>query len=169
MYSACSRKIRGNRRHFIIAPMHLNDLIPILQAAISPVVLISGVGLLILSMTNRLARVVDRSRQLGATRHDSSPPDRQRAESQLQILVRRARLLRRAIFFATLCVLIAAILVIDLFLSAYLQLEIVLLGVVLFILCLASLIVALITFLQDINLSLVALDMDLETGGDKAR
>ncbi|MFN9975717.1 MAG: DUF2721 domain-containing protein, partial [Phycisphaerae bacterium] len=30
------------------------DLIPVLQVAIGPVILISGVGLLLLSMTNRL-------------------------------------------------------------------------------------------------------------------
>ncbi|MGE4183167.1 MAG: DUF2721 domain-containing protein, partial [Limisphaerales bacterium] len=34
--------------------MRINDLLPILQAAVGPVILISGVGLLILSMTNRL-------------------------------------------------------------------------------------------------------------------
>ncbi len=33
--------------------MHVTDLVPILQMAIGPVILISGVGLLLLSMTNR--------------------------------------------------------------------------------------------------------------------
>jgi len=146
--------------------MQFNDLIPILQAAVTPVVLISGVGLLILSMTNRLARVVDRSRLLGARRQEASPEDRRRTEPQLQILIRRARLLRRAILFATLCVLIAAILVIDLFFSAYFHLDTVLISVVLFILCLMSLIVGLIAFLHDINLSLVALHMDLGLESD---
>jgi hypothetical protein len=148
--------------------IHLNDLVPILQAAVSPVVLISGVGLLILSMTNRLARVVDRSRLLGAMRRGPVPEDRGRADSQLRILVRRARLLRRAIRFSVLCVLTAAILVIELFLSAYLQFDAVLPGVVLFVFCLASLIVALLSFLQDINLSLVALDLELGLDDKKA-
>ena len=34
------------------------ELIPVLQMAVGPTVLISGVGLLILSLTNRLGRVV---------------------------------------------------------------------------------------------------------------
>ena len=42
--------------------MPLTALIPILQVAIGPVILVSGVGLLLLSMTNRLGRIVDRRR-----------------------------------------------------------------------------------------------------------
>lgn len=42
--------------------MSLADLIPTLQPAIGPVNLVSGVGLLLLSMTNRPGRVIDRSR-----------------------------------------------------------------------------------------------------------
>ena len=40
------------------------ELVPILQTAIGPALLISGVGLLLLTMTNRLGRVVDRARLL---------------------------------------------------------------------------------------------------------
>ncbi|MBP7142955.1 MAG: DUF2721 domain-containing protein [Opitutaceae bacterium] len=142
--------------------MHGSDLVSILQAAVSPVVLISGVGLLILSMTNRLARVVDRSRQLGAARRASTGDERTRAEAQLEILVRRARLLRRAIRSSTLCVLMAAVLVIELFLSAFLHFDGTLTSALVFVSCLVFLIVALVSFLQDINLSLVALDLELE-------
>ena len=35
-----------------------------LQVAIGPVILISGVGLLLLTMTNRLGRAIDRARQM---------------------------------------------------------------------------------------------------------
>jgi hypothetical protein len=44
-------------------PMSLTDLIPTLQLAIGPAILISGVGLISLSMTNRFGRAIDRSRQ----------------------------------------------------------------------------------------------------------
>ena len=40
----------------------VSELIPVLQTAIGPVILISGVGLLLLTMTNRLGRVIDRAR-----------------------------------------------------------------------------------------------------------
>jgi hypothetical protein len=41
----------------------LEQIIPELQDAIGPVILISGVGLLLLTMTNRLGRAIDRARQ----------------------------------------------------------------------------------------------------------
>jgi hypothetical protein len=44
--------------------LSLHHLIPSLQVAIGPVILVSGVGLLLLSMTNRFGRVIDRSREL---------------------------------------------------------------------------------------------------------
>jgi hypothetical protein len=37
------------------------ELIPVLQVAIGPVILISGVGLLLLTLTNRFGRAVDRA------------------------------------------------------------------------------------------------------------
>jgi hypothetical protein len=42
----------------------LTDLIPTHQLAVGPVILISGVGLILLSMTNRFGRIIDRSRIL---------------------------------------------------------------------------------------------------------
>ena len=42
----------------------LTQLVPILQLAIGPVILISGVGLLLLTLTNRFGRMLDRSRAI---------------------------------------------------------------------------------------------------------
>ncbi|WP_345111750.1 DUF2721 domain-containing protein [Candidatus Villigracilis vicinus] len=57
----------------------IQELIPVLQTAIGPVILISGVGLLLLSMTNRLSRVIDRARNLLAiSRPKADLPDRKR-------------------------------------------------------------------------------------------
>lgn len=44
--------------------MRLTNPIPTLQLAVGPTILISGVGMMLLSMTNRFGRVIDRSRQL---------------------------------------------------------------------------------------------------------
>ncbi len=111
---------------------------PIVQGAVSPVILISGGGLL---MTNRFGRVLDRSRALNDTLRLASQQERGRLKSQLEILVRRARVLRLAISFAVMSALVAAILVIALFLVAFLHVEVVLLCVVLFVVCLVSLII----------------------------
>lgn len=142
--------------------MLLTQLIPILQAAVGPVIVVSGVGLLLLSMTNRLGRVVDRSRQLMADLRRGGGADAESRVAQLGILDRRAWLIRNAILLATLSVLLAALLVISLFLLAALGLNDATACAFLFVGCLACLIASLVFFLLDINLSLAALK--LETG-----
>ena len=62
--------------------MPVRDLIPILQVAIGPVILISGVGLLLLSMTNRLGRVIDRARLLVKGLDHATPEQRERAAAR---------------------------------------------------------------------------------------
>lgn len=139
----------------------VSQLIPVLQVAIGPVILVSGVGLLLLTMTNRLGRVIDRARIL-AQEHRSNPQaDTDRILSQLNILTRRAELIRRAITLSALSVLFAAILVITLFFTALLQLETAALISLFFIVCMLSLIGSLVAFIQDLNLSLTAMKYDL--------
>ena len=142
--------------------MRVADLVPILQMAVGPVILISGVGLLLLSMTNRLGRVIDRARLLAEARRKAERADRSRFSSQLEILSRRARLIRAAIIFATVSLLMACVLIVALFLAALMHLEIGALVILLFIGCMASLIASLVAFIADLNLSLVALKLEIE-------
>ena len=144
--------------------MRLTDLVPILQMAIGPVILISGVGLLLLSMTNRLGRVIDRSRLLAEKLRHADESDRLRLSSQLEILSRRAKLVRLAIIFATTSVLLAAILIIVLFIAALIGLEIAGLVIITFAGCMGFLIASLAFFIADINLSLSALKLELSPG-----
>ena len=80
----------------------------------------------------------------------------------MAILWQRARLLRTAIILAAVSALLAAILIIVLFVSVLLQLEIAMVVIVLFASCLISLISALAYFIRDINMSLRALTMELQ-------
>jgi len=137
------------------------ELIPVLQTAIGPTILISGVGLLLLTMTNRLARTIDRTRALAREFPEASESDRARDTGQLRILWRRARLIRLCIALASLSALFAAILIIVLFVTALLQMENAWLICALFITCLACLIGSLIVFIHDINLALAALKFEL--------
>ncbi len=139
----------------------LHELIPVLQVAIGPVILISGVGLLLLTLTNRFARAVDRSRQLGRELREAADPDRQRLAEQVDILYRRARLIRLSITLAAISVLLASVLIIALFISALLNLQVGLVITLLFIFGMVSLILSLGAFLKDIHLSLVALNLEL--------
>jgi hypothetical protein len=129
--------------------------------AVGPVILISGVGLLLLSMTNRYSRIIDRSRIIARELRQGDVEEIARARSQVDILWRRARLVRRAIALATTSVLIAAVLVIVLFGAAVAHLEAAPLIVVLFGACLATLVGSLLAFMQEVNESLTALKLDL--------
>jgi hypothetical protein len=137
--------------------MLLTDLITTLQLSIGPVILISGVGLILLSMSNRFARVIDRSRLLSKDFNKVSNVNRIRIIEELKILSSRAKIVRAAIALAVLSVLLAALLVISLFLGALFQMGIAVYIVVIFVLCMLSLVTSLLLFLADINLSLKAL------------
>ena len=140
----------------------LAELVPILQIAIGPVILISGVGLLLLSMTNRFGRAIDRSRILSRELRENPNVDREQILAQITILSKRADLIQRAITLASVSVLLAAILIIVLFLMALLQVNAAWLIIVLFIGCMVSLIGSIIAFIQDINHALEALKLDIK-------
>jgi hypothetical protein len=140
-----------------------SDLIPIMQTAVGPVILISGVGLLLLTFTNRLGRTIDRVRSLA----DGNSRDREALGEQLNILWTRARILRASILLASMSVLLAAMLIITLFLSALLKVEMGIEIAAFFIGSLLCLIASLAFFIKDINKSLEALKLDLASGGNK--
>ena len=143
----------------------LQQLIPVVQTAVGPVILVSGVGLLLLSMTNRFGRVIDRSRLLARELPAAAATEREHLSQQLAVLYRRAKIIRLAIILATASVLLAGLLIISLFLAALLHLEAALLVALCFILCMASLVGSLIAFLFDLQVSLTALRVELTQAG----
>jgi hypothetical protein len=140
----------------------LHEIVPVLQVAIGPVILISGVGLLLLTMTNRLGRAIDRARQLKGELSKRTDEDREQVLAQVAIIYRRARVIRLSITLAALSVLLASALIITLFVTALLHLELGFFVVSIFIACMASLFASLVAFIRDINLSLHALKLELK-------
>ena len=139
----------------------IRELLPILQTAIGPVILISGVGLLLLSMTNRLSRVIDRARSLLALSERTTGSAQARALTQLTILWKQARLIRLSILLAAISVLFAACLIILIFVTALFKREDAWVITLTFAACLVSLIASLLAFITDINRSLKALKVEL--------
>ena len=139
------------------------QLIPELRDAIGPVILISGVGLLLLTMTNRLGRAIDRARQLKHELPERAGREREQTLAQVAIIYRRARVIRLSILLAAVSVLLAAALIITLFVAALVQWQLGLLAGIIFISSMASLFGSMIAFIWDINLSLHALKLELET------
>jgi ABC-type multidrug transport system fused ATPase/permease subunit len=140
----------------------LEKIIPMLQVAIGPVILISGVGLLLLTMTNRLGRTIDRARLLKAELSKRTDAEREQTLAQVAILYRRAQVIRLSITLAALSALLASALIITLFVTALLQWEAGLVASLIFIACMTSLFASLLAFIRDINLSLHALKLELK-------
>jgi hypothetical protein len=139
----------------------LEEIIPQLRDAVGPVILISGIGLLLLTMTNRLGRAIDRARNLKHELITQSGLDQASTRKQVEIIFRRARLIRWAILFSVTSALLAAVLVMTVFVSAWLQWQQGWPLGVIFVGCLLSLCASLIAFMVDINLSLHALKLEL--------
>ena len=144
--------------------MSLTNLIPTLQLAIGPAILVSGVGLILMSMTNRFGRVIDRSRQLTHDLREAAEAEREKVLSEVRVLWLRARIIRAGIALAVLSALLAAILIISLFTGTLLTLDAAA-PTGLFVLCMICLIGSLLMFLWDINLSLRALRLEMPAEG----
>lgn len=145
-------------------PTSLEQIIPQLRDAVGPVILISGVGLLLLTMTNRLGRAIDRARILKRELGALTGREQQQVQAQVAMLFRRAKIIRLAILFSVTSALLAAFLVMTLFLAVWLHWEYAWPACVIFTACLASLCVSLVAFILDINLSLHALKLELGEG-----
>src|SRR5712675_3064946 len=138
----------------------LNQIVPVLQVATGPVILISGIGLLLLTMTNRLGRTIDRARQLCREPADASGKKSAQTLTQIAIIYRRAKVLRASIGLAAFSVLLVAALIIILFVGALMDWQAGVFVVLVFIASMAALFASLVAFLYDINLALHALRLE---------
>ncbi len=143
-------------------PLDSRDFYEALQLAVSPVILISAYGLLLLSMTNRLGRAIDRARQLA---RDGAPGKTE----QIAIIARRAVWIRQSIVFVCLALLAAALLVLVLFASVLLETGIAPAVAFLFVVSVVCLIIGLAYFLVDIFASLHAMQAERESARDGER
>jgi hypothetical protein len=155
------RQSRGDRQTGTVENVSSPAFLPLIQLAITPVILLTGVGALMITLTNRLGRVVDRTRALAMQMRLVQANDRTNLEDQLTILWRRAKLIRLAVTFAGLSMLFACLLVLAIFLNAAVGRDFGLTLVVVFVACVLSLILALIAFLRDIWLALHALALEI--------
>jgi hypothetical protein len=138
----------------------VTQLVTVLMTAIGPAILVSAVGMLLLTLTNRFGRVIDRARALAAPASERCPGAARNAAAQLEVLWRRARMIRLSIALASTSALFAVLLITALFVTALFHLELAWLIASLFAACLAALAAALVMFLRDIDLSLAALALE---------
>jgi hypothetical protein len=140
----------------------VDGLVRLMSAALAPVIVISGAGLLLLSLTNRYARIIDRARNLSRELETAGPVGvAHHDQQQLQIVWRQARMLRFAIFMNALCILLVALTVLAVFVEALVGAQHDYLAGWIFGSGLVALVVSMGAFLRDIVVSLQALKLEL--------
>lgn len=125
----------------------------VIQLAVAPVFLLSGMGAMVAVMTNRLARVIDRARVLEEQLLAASAEDHTRIDAQLATLARRATLASRAIESCTLTALFICAVIATLFLAVFFGFDASMWVALLFIAAMAALFTGLLLFLREIFLA----------------
>jgi hypothetical protein len=138
----------------------IDQVTRVLQMSISPVALVSGVGLLLLSMTNRVGRTTDLVRALAREARSASRDEREVIAAQIRILYQRSNTLSFSIGLAVTSILCTTVIVFCLFAISFFHVRLELLVMWLWIGGMAALIVSLGLFLRDNMLILRALRLE---------
>ncbi len=138
----------------------LTNFAKFLQACITPVALISGVGLLLLTITNRIGRVVDRIRHLVAELDHPGTKREDIKKNEIHILLERGRLLRNSIAWIIAGMIASCLIIPLLFIMSLFGTDMKIVGHILFVAAILSLFVSLIYFFKDVLLSLHAVRLE---------
>jgi len=141
---------------------NITGLIPFLQACITPVALISGVGILVLTLTNRLGRIIDKLRSLRNEMELETTRRKNDKLEQINILYKRAKLIRNAIAFITLSIICSSLIIPVLAVSILGEFDVQRFGYVFFSISILSFITAAVFFFSDIILSLKAIKLEIK-------
>jgi hypothetical protein len=128
----------------------IQEIGEVVRTAVAPVFLLSGVGVTLTLLTSRLARVVDRARLLEQKESKTHENDMNELSGSLSTLELRARLLGRAIALCTVCALLVSMVVVTLFLGAFVNFHLSLIIATLFIVAMLSFIGGLLMFLREV-------------------
>ncbi|HYQ81671.1 MAG TPA: DUF2721 domain-containing protein [Anaeromyxobacteraceae bacterium] len=140
---------------------HVQDITRVIQLAVAPVFLLTAVGSFLAVFSNRLARIVDRSRALEARLPGMGPAEQRAASSERRILELRARVVRLAIILAITAALFVCLLIAFAFLGFILRTDFSRVLAALFIGAMAALTGALASFLREVLLAIGALGYSL--------
>jgi|SoiMethySBSTD1v2_1073268.scaffolds.fasta_scaffold1310052_2 hypothetical protein len=124
----------------------------VIQLSVAPVFLLSGVGTILVVLTSRLTRIVDRTRIL-EQQLATAPASSDTINAHLDMLHRRAHLINWALGLATLCALLICGVIGFLFIGAFFQLNASQVVAIAFVVAMVALMGALLNFLREIFLA----------------
>ena len=135
----------------------LASVISVLQTALAPAFLLVAVGSLLNVLTGRLARIVDRSRDLQRQYADTDGPAHERVVRELRITKKRMRVVGSAILLAVLSAISVCAEIAVLFLMGLTNTPATWVAVAVFMLALALLSACLVQFVREIRLATYAI------------
>ncbi len=127
------------------------DIAHLIQVALTPIFLISAIGVTLNVLTSRLARIVERARE--AEERLNTGTHGRTVHRQLRILARRARYINAAITLITISALLISLVVVMLFVNAFMRWELPKMIAMLFILSMLALAGAFTTFLIEVRIA----------------
>jgi hypothetical protein len=139
-----------------VNPDNVIDIARLIQLAIAPVFLLTAVGTIIGVLSNRLGRVVDRSRMLEDRLRQMQPEGQKLAREELVLLSRRVRLVYGAIVLAVICALFVGLLIAVAFVDAFIEVDLSKFIGLLFIGAMIAFIFSLLVFLREIFLAVTS-------------
>lgn len=135
----------------------LDVVISVLQTALTPAFLLVAVGSMLNVLTNRLSRIVDRSRELQRQHTETDGEAHKRVVSELRIVERRMRVVGSSILLAVLSAITVCIMIGLLFLMGLSRYSAAWVAVAVFMLALALLAASLLQFVREIRLATYAI------------
>ena len=139
------------------------DVAHLIQVALTPIFLISAIGVTLNVLTSRLARIVDRARAMEniVCQPDYQPVGRD-LHAALRVLARRARYINAAITLITLSALFIALVVVMLFVNAFAHWDLAAFIAIMFILSMLAFAAALTAFLIEVRIATTTLQIGIE-------
>ncbi len=139
------------------------DIAHLIQVALTPIFLISAIGVTLNVLTSRLARIVDRARAMeDRVLSMSGLPGGRDIHGQLAILERRAGWINAAITLITVSALFIALVVVMLFVNAFLRWDLSAFIACMFIVSMLALAAALLAFLVEVRIATNTLRIGIE-------
>ena len=133
------------------------DIAHAIQLALAPVFLLSGIAAFLGVLTSRLARLVDRARNLEREVRQATAPDPDHAREQLSVMARRSRFINAAITLATISGLLIAMVVALLFSGTFVPINLAAYVAVLFVVSMTALVGAFLSFLLEVRIAIRSL------------
>ena len=133
-------------------PDSFSDLAQLIQLSVAPVFLLTGIGAILSVMTQRLARVIDRTRHLEEKGRELPLEDSMVAE-ELRTLRLRMHTINRAVALCTYSALLVAAVIASLFLGALFGFHVAPLIAGAFVLAMLLMIGGLINFLAEVHIA----------------